>query len=74
MPQVNAQLMKREATFQEIGLDSLSQVEAIVALEEVFGLNISDEEAEKINTINDAISTFHLNLHAKMQSKEVEQK
>jgi acyl carrier protein len=35
-------------------------VETIVALEEMFGVNISDEEAEKINTINDAITIFHL--------------
>ena len=62
---MNKSLLKREATFQELGLDSLSQVEAIVALEEMFGLNISDEEAEKINSINDAITTFHINLHAK---------
>jgi acyl carrier protein len=57
---VNRSLLKREATFQELGLDSLSQVEAIVALEEMFGVNLSDEEAEKINTINDAITIFHL--------------
>ncbi len=57
---MNRSLLKREATFQELGLDSLSQVEAIVALEEMFGVNLSDEEAEKINTINDAITIFHL--------------
>jgi len=45
-----------EASFiDDLGADSLDLVELIMALEEEFGLEISDEEAEKILTVGDAI-------------------
>jgi acyl carrier protein len=45
------------ASFQEdLGADSLDQVELVMALEEEFNLEISDEEAEKIKTVQDAIN------------------
>jgi acyl carrier protein len=37
------------------GMDSLDAIEIVMRLEEVFGIGISDEEAEKLHTINDAI-------------------
>jgi len=39
----------------DLGADSLDQVELIMAMEEEFGISISDEEAEKIVTVKDAI-------------------
>jgi acyl carrier protein len=39
----------------DLGADSLDQVELIMAMEEEFGISISDEEAEKITTVKDAI-------------------
>ena len=39
----------------DLGADSLDQVELIMAMEEEFGISISDEEAEKIATVKDAI-------------------
>ncbi|MCC8373692.1 acyl carrier protein [Photorhabdus sp. HUG-39] len=42
-------------TFEELGADSLDNVELIMALEEHFGITIDDEEAEKIVTIQNAI-------------------
>jgi acyl carrier protein len=41
---------------EDLGADSLDQVELVMALEEEFNLEISDEEAEKIKTVQDAIT------------------
>ena len=39
----------------DLGADSLDQVELIMAMEEEFNVSISDEDAEKIATVQDAI-------------------
>jgi acyl carrier protein len=39
----------------DLGADSLDQVELVMALEEAFGIEIPDEDAEKITTVKDAI-------------------
>ncbi len=45
-----------EASFiEDLGADSLDTVELVMALEEEFGIEIPDEEAEKIVTVKDAI-------------------
>ncbi|MFN3477205.1 MAG: acyl carrier protein [Candidatus Methylomirabilales bacterium] len=45
-----------EASFiEDLGADSLDTVELVMALEEEFGLEIPDEDAEKIITVKDAI-------------------
>ena len=51
-----------EASFiDDLGADSLDLVELIMAMEEEFGLEISDEEAEKILTVQDVIN--YINEH-----------
>ena len=46
-----------EASFiEDLGADSLDLVELIMAMEENFGVEISDEELQKIRTIQDAIN------------------
>jgi len=40
---------------EDLGADSLDQVELVMALEEEFKLEISDEDAEKIKTVQDAV-------------------
>lgn len=46
-----------EASFiDDLGADSLDIVELVMAIEEVFALEIPDDDAEKIQTIQDAIS------------------
>ncbi len=46
-----------EASFiDDLGADSLDLVELIMAMEEEFNLEISDEDAEKIQTVQDAVN------------------
>lgn len=45
----------------DLGADSLDTVELVMALEESFGVEIPDEEAEKITTIKEAIE--YINSH-----------
>ncbi len=40
---------------EDLGADSLDQVELVMALEEEFGSDIPDEDAEKLTTVGDAI-------------------
>ncbi|MBX2860175.1 MAG: acyl carrier protein [Vampirovibrio sp.] len=52
-----------EASFtQDLGADSLDTVELVMAFEEEFGLEIPDEEAEKIQTVQDAVSHIEKNV------------
>ena len=45
-----------EASFMDdLGADSLDTVELVMALEEDFDIEISDEQAEKIQTVQDAV-------------------
>lgn len=49
--------VKLEASFtQDLGADSLDTVELVMAFEEEFSIEIPDEEAEKIQTVQDAVS------------------
>jgi acyl carrier protein len=45
----------------DLGADSLDQVELVMALEEEFNLEISDEDAEKIKTVQNAVSYIQSN-------------
>ncbi len=48
----------------DLGADSLDTVELVMALEEEFECEIPDEEAEKITTVQEAISYVNANLPA----------
>lgn len=46
----------------DLGADSLDTVELVMELEDKFGISISDEEAEKIQTVGDAVK--YIEAHA----------
>ena len=53
---VEESLVVPEASFMDdLGADSLDTVELVMALEEEFDIEIPDEAAEKIQSVNDAI-------------------
>jgi len=54
---VKAEQVKPEASFvDDLGADSLDQVELIMALEDEFDIEIPDEDAEKLKKVSDALS------------------
>jgi acyl carrier protein len=54
---VEADDVKPEASFaNDLGADSLDTVELVMALEEEFGIEIPDEAAEGIATVQDAVN------------------
>ena len=49
--------VSKEASYvDDLGADSLDTVELVMALEESFGTEIPDEDAEKIKTVGDTVS------------------
>jgi len=49
-----------DASFMEdLGADSLDQVELVMAFEKEFDIDIPDEEAEKLRTVGDALRYLH---------------
>ena len=54
--------IQRDSSFvDDLGADSLDTVELVMALEEEFDLEIADEDAEKISTVNDALEYINSN-------------
>jgi acyl carrier protein len=49
----------------DLGADSLDTVELVMAFEEAFGIEIPDDDAEKIATVKDAISYIDKHAQAK---------
>ena len=59
---VSEEKITNEAKFiDDLGADSLDTVELIMELEEEFGLEIPDEEAEKLATVGDAVTYIESN-------------
>ncbi|MFO0841877.1 MAG: acyl carrier protein [Gemmataceae bacterium] len=53
---VNKEQVTRQTSFiEDVGADSLDIVELVMGLEEEFGINIPDDQAEKIKTVGEAI-------------------
>lgn len=59
---VDAEEVTNEASFiEDLGADSLDTVELVMAFEEEFDLEIPDEAAEKIATVQDAVTHIQAN-------------
>jgi acyl carrier protein len=53
---VNAEQVTAEAKFiEDLGADSLDTVELVMAFEEEFGIEVPDEDAEKLLTVGDVV-------------------
>lgn len=50
-----SQVLTESSFMDDLGADSLDTVELVMALEEEFDIEIPDEDAEKIQTVNDAV-------------------
>ena len=60
---VEAEKVTDEASFvEDLGADSLDTVELVMAFEEEFGIDIPDEDAEKMRTVGDAIKYLNENV------------
>ena len=61
---VNVEQVTPEASFiDDLGADSLDTVELVMAFEEEFGIDIPDEDSEKMASVNDAMK--YLEEHSK---------
>jgi len=61
--EVDVKQLSGEAKFiEDLGADSLDIVELVMALEEEFGIDIPDEDADKLKTVGDAMK--YLQEHA----------
>jgi acyl carrier protein len=61
---VNEAEIKNESSFvDDLGADSLDTVELVMAFEEEFGIEIPDEDAEKITRVKEAVE--YIESHAK---------
>ena len=59
---VNPDQVTPDAKFvEDLGADSLDNVELIMALEEEFNLEVPDEEAEKLQSVGDVIKYIEVN-------------
>lgn len=55
---IDASALKPDSTFESLGADSLDILQIIMKIEETFGIEISDEQASNIKTIDEAVNSI----------------
>ncbi len=58
----NDEIEPAASFIEDLGADSLDIVELVMAIEKEFNIEIPDEDAEKISTVQDAIDYIHAHL------------
>lgn len=72
---VKKEEIKPESSFiDDLGADSLDSVELVMALEEEFGIEIPDEEAEKMTTVSAALKGIEERIKNKADKKTSQEK
>jgi len=56
---IDKNIVTPTATFQDLGADSLDVVEIIMNLEEQFGIEIKDEDAENMGSMDEVVAYIH---------------
>lgn len=56
---MDVQNINAQSTLQDLGADSLDMVDIIMKIEEEFGIEINDEDAEKLHNVQDVIDYVH---------------
>ena len=56
---IDAASINPQSTLQDLGADSLDMVDIIMKVEEEFGIEINDEDAEKLHNVQDVINYVH---------------
>lgn len=65
---VDKSIITRESSFKDIKADSLDMVQALVAVEEAFNIEVPDEEAQKWQNFGDFISFVEKEVEKKGKS------
>ena len=67
---INEADIKNESAFiSDLGADSLDTVELVMALEDTFGIEIPDDQQEKIQTVQDAIDFIEAHKKAYLKAE-----
>ena len=64
------ELLDARTRFDDLGADSLAVVELTLVFEEMFDIDIADEEAARIRTVRDAIVAVERHLHASRNGED----
>jgi len=53
---IDEDIVTPETTIEDLGVDSLDLVEAVMAIEDTFNIKIEDEDLESLKTVNDFVA------------------
>jgi acyl carrier protein len=68
---IEPEIVSMTATFDDIDLDSLSQIELGTAIKKKFGVEISDDELAEMSTIGDVVDSLSGKLTGKLTDEGV---